>query len=54
MSGYPIPNEDEDRSQSQGEWASEDKWSRRFGLMIVVLSNLVLWSGIFVAVAWIF
>lgn len=54
VSEFPIPNEDEERSEPQGDAAGEDKWAPRFGLLIVVLSSLVLWSGIFLLVAWIF
>ena len=54
MSGFPIPNDDEERSQSQGEGVSEDEWSPRFELLIFVLSGLVLWSGVFLMAAWIF
>lgn len=53
-SGLPIPNEDEELGEIQSEAVGEDTWSSRFGLLIVVLSSLVLWSGIFLLVAWIF
>jgi hypothetical protein len=54
VSEFPIPNEDEERSEPQCDGVGEDKWAPRFGLLIVVLSSLVLWSGIFLLVAWIF
>jgi hypothetical protein len=53
-SEFPIPKEDEERSEPQVDGVGEDKWAPRFGLLIVVLSSLVLWSGIFLLVAWIF
>ena len=54
VSEYPIPSEDEGRRDAHFDRVGEDKWSPRFSLLIVVLSSLVLWSGIFLLVAWIF
>lgn len=54
VSEFPIPNEEEGRRETQCDGVGEDRWSPRLGLLIVVLSSLVLWSGIFVMVAWIF
>ncbi|HEX9769097.1 MAG TPA: hypothetical protein VGA50_07970 [Kiloniellales bacterium] len=54
VSEFPIPKEEADRRQTQSIEAGEDRRSPRFGLLIVVLSGLILWSGIFVMVSWIF
>lgn len=54
VSEFPIPSEDEVRRAAMRDGMGEDKWSPRFRLIVVVLSSLVLWSGIFLMVAWIF
>ena len=42
------------RGQSRGERFDEDRWSPRLRLLMVVLSSLVLWSGIFLVASWIY
>ena len=54
VSEFPIPSEDEVRRETRRDALVEDKWSPRLTLLIVVLSSLILWSGIFVMVSWIF
>jgi len=54
VSEFPIPSEDEVRHETRHDALGEDKWSPRLTLLIVVLSSLILWSGIFVMVSWIF
>ena len=54
VSELPIPKEEENRRQSRYAEVGEERRSPRFGLLIVVLSGLILWSGIFVMVSWIF
>jgi hypothetical protein len=54
VSELPIPKEEENRRQTQSVEAGEERRSPRFGLVIVVLSGLILWSGIFVMVSWVF
>jgi hypothetical protein len=51
---FPIPSEDDVSHESRRDALGDDKGSPRLGLLIVVLSNLILWSGIFLVVAWIF
>ena len=61
VSEFPIPNKDKDRrgprrerdGESQGETIDEDGWSPRLRLIAVVLSSLILWSGIFLVASWI-
>jgi len=54
VSVFPIPSEDDARHETRGETLREDKWSPRLTLLVVVLSSLILWSGIFLAISWIF
>ena len=54
VSEFQIPREDKVRHDSRRETASDDKCSARFTLLIVVLSSLILWSGIFLTISWIF
>jgi len=54
VSEFPIPSEDGVRHETPRAAPGEDKWSPRLTLLIVVLSSLILWSGIFVMVSWIF
>jgi hypothetical protein len=54
VSEFPIPNEDDVSHESRRDALGEDKWSPRLTLLTVVLSSLILWSGIFVVVSWIF
>ena len=54
VSEFPIPSEDVDRRETRQDALGEDKWSPRLTLLIVVLSSLILWSGIFLVVSWIF
>ena len=54
VSEFPIPSEEEDRVETRPDALGDDKWSPRLGLLIVVLSNLILWSGIFLVISWIF
>ncbi len=54
VSEFPIPRKDEVRHETQRDAVGEDKWSPRLTLLIVVLSSLILWSGIFLMVSWIF
>lgn len=54
VSESQIPREDKAGRETRRETLGEDKWSPRLTLITVVLSNLVLWSGIFLVVSWIF
>ncbi len=54
VSEFPIPSEDEVRHEPSHDALGDDKWSPRLTLLIVVLSSLILWSGIFLVVSWIF
>ena len=54
VSEIPILKEDEERSQTHYEEVGDDKWSPRLRFLIVVLSSLILWSGIFLLVSWLF
>lgn len=54
VSELPIPKEEEDRRETRALDVRDERRSRRFGLLIVVLSGLILWSGVFVAISWIF
>ena len=59
VSEFPIPSKDEVRPDAAQEaygrdrW-DEDRWSTRFTLLMVVLSSLILWCGIVLAISWIF
>ena len=64
VSEFPIPNKDKDRrgtrremremrGEVQGERSDQDRWSPRLRLLIVVLSSLIMWSGIFLVASWI-
>lgn len=54
VSEVPVPSEDEGRHETRRDARGEDKWSPRLSLLVVVLSSLILWSGIFIVVSWIF
>lgn len=54
VSEYQVPSEDRAGRRAPREAAYQDKWSPRLTLLTVVLSSLILWSGIFLAVSWIF
>lgn len=53
-SEFQIPSEDEGGRETRRAPLSDDKWSPRLTLLTVVLSNLILWSGIFLVISWIF
>jgi len=64
VSEFPIPNKDKDRrgirremrgsgGESERDRLDEDRWSPRLRILMVVLSSLVLWSGIFLVASWI-
>ena len=42
------------RGKSRSDRFDEDRWSPRLRLLMVVLSSLVLWSGIFLVASWIY
>ncbi len=53
VSESQIPSKDKAGHEARREPLREDKWSPRLTLLTVVLSNLILWSGIFLVVSWI-
>jgi hypothetical protein len=53
-SEFHIPSDDEGGREPRRAPLSDDKWSPRLTLLAVVLSNLILWSGIFLVISWIF
>jgi hypothetical protein len=54
VSEFPIPSEDEAGHETRRDSLGKDKWSPRLTLLVVVLSSLILWSGIFLVISWIF
>ena len=44
----------ESQGQPRGDRFDEDRWSPRLRLLMVVLSSLILWSGIFLVASWIY
>ncbi len=54
VSEAQVPSEDKAGRETRREAARADKWSPRLTLLTVVLSNLILWSGIFLVISWIF
>lgn len=54
VSEFPTPSKDDARHETRRETLGEDKWPPRLTLLVVVLSSLILWSGIFLVVSWIF
>lgn len=66
VSVYPIPSEeegllqideaiDEERlRETRFEQGGEEKYAPRIRLLIILLSSLILWSGIILLALWIF
>ena len=55
VSELPISKDDEDRRRrGRRASASQDKWSVRLRLLIVVFAGLALCSGIFLVASWLF
>ena len=44
----------ESQGQPRGDRFDEDRWSPRLRLLMVVLSSLILWTGIFLVASWIY